>query len=786
MDSANNLLAAHSGFCLLCTAKTSLVCHRCGDFYCSKECQIKDWQRHRYICFSIPPLVHSTTLSVLAVAEPSSPLQSVSSEAIRKVEPEIKSELNINELQVDLNSQTSKESSCVATTPALLTSTILKECDKNNNASIVSENIPCTVNSNAIQKNADLTNKKNIVNSNETQKKADLANTQSIGINGTQKKTDLTTYRPPNAIMPPSGSIVCIAEFMSPNRCFVLDASKTAKDAYSKICEKVNLMGKEQPKKLKIKPHEYALVNINGRFHRVKAIGKQSFQPRLLFLDEGTVQIGKNTEFREISSELLKMPFCSLQVQLKDVPNFILNDEVNELLKQYLGHKFMATYTGNGPVELRHVDTQMSLNVRICEFCSNLNIFGKQSLSNKQISTDNLQVKKKETDSSENSTAQCQIPIESIKKQTNIEKANTKSQQPLTAESDSAKTDNLQAYNKDLILNKDRATGTSYDQSPKTNHDLNDVKLDSISITEQKQTNIEKVNPKSQQEVETDPVKTDNLQAYDKDLILNNDKAADISYDQCPKINHDLKEIKLDSQSLTDENDKENKNKFTQKIIEDLKIMMKSKEHSETTNSTMPPLQRQEINPPNDIPPPNRTPLLKPPFEVRRLNVSNKEGLNAIIVDNTNVSRGIVGAFDSIYSSDSSKVYSYLTDFKDSQPYKPILKEYIIAKYENSWYRAKVMEIKQNVYTVMYLEFTNVATVTEQDIRRYPTELTVPCNTSVCLIEGFPHRPTKRQIDYLEEKLQMNSRLHIDSVSYLQDMALIKCKALIDELNKYK
>jgi len=241
------------------------------------------------------------------------------------------------------------------------------------------------------------------------------------------------------------------------------------------------------------------------------------------------------------------------------------------------------------------------------------------------------------------------------------------------------------------VLNNDKVTGTSYEQNPKAIHNLNSAKLDSISKTEQKQTNIEKVNPKSQQEVQSDPVQTDNLQAYDKTYILNNDKAADTSYDQCPKTNHDVKEIKIDSKSLADENDKENMSKFTQNLIEDYKIRMKSKENSETTNSTMPPLQRQEINPPDDMPPPNHMPLLKPvrklvlvlncyvkffvfsqPFEIRRLNVSNKEGLDAIIVDKTNVSRGIIGAFDSIYTSDSSKVYSYLTNIKDSEPYKPM------------------------------------------------------------------------------------------------------------------
>lgn len=67
-------------------------------------------------------------------------------------------------------------------------------------------------------------------------------------------------------------------------------------------------------------------------------------------------------------------------------------------------------------------------------------------------------------------------------------------------------------------------------------------------------------------------------------------------------------------------------------------------------------------------------------------------------------------------------------------------KEYVIAKYENTWYRAKVLEVKKNqtesLYNVVYLEFTNVATLSEQNIRRYPADLTIPCHTNVCLIEG--------------------------------------------------
>lgn len=40
--------------CVFCKKDAALVCVRCGDFYCSKDCQKTDWPSHRYICFTMP------------------------------------------------------------------------------------------------------------------------------------------------------------------------------------------------------------------------------------------------------------------------------------------------------------------------------------------------------------------------------------------------------------------------------------------------------------------------------------------------------------------------------------------------------------------------------------------------------------------------------------------------------------------------------------------------------------------------------------------------------------
>ncbi|XP_030381807.1 uncharacterized protein LOC115629477 [Scaptodrosophila lebanonensis] len=45
------------GVCVFCLTATKRVCQKCADYYCSVECQHRDWPRHRYICFPMPNLV---------------------------------------------------------------------------------------------------------------------------------------------------------------------------------------------------------------------------------------------------------------------------------------------------------------------------------------------------------------------------------------------------------------------------------------------------------------------------------------------------------------------------------------------------------------------------------------------------------------------------------------------------------------------------------------------------------------------------------------------------------
>ncbi|KAL7727324.1 hypothetical protein ACLKA6_008608 [Drosophila palustris] len=48
--------------CVVCGNSSDLNCQRCGESYCNDVCQRKDWQRHKYFCSVMPPLVSAKPL----------------------------------------------------------------------------------------------------------------------------------------------------------------------------------------------------------------------------------------------------------------------------------------------------------------------------------------------------------------------------------------------------------------------------------------------------------------------------------------------------------------------------------------------------------------------------------------------------------------------------------------------------------------------------------------------------------------------------------------------------
>lgn len=52
-----------NGICKVCSTSTAFKCHQCEiTYYCSKNCQIEDWSKHKFECQPVPPLVKKKSL----------------------------------------------------------------------------------------------------------------------------------------------------------------------------------------------------------------------------------------------------------------------------------------------------------------------------------------------------------------------------------------------------------------------------------------------------------------------------------------------------------------------------------------------------------------------------------------------------------------------------------------------------------------------------------------------------------------------------------------------------
>ncbi|EDW81767.2 uncharacterized protein Dwil_GK10843 [Drosophila willistoni] len=305
------------GKCVLCANRAELTCQRCGDFYCSTNCQRRDWQRHRYICFPMPALVYPQAFSVHHIER-------------RKPDPETVP------LQID--------------------------ADKNN---IRPEGI--------IESQVSPTVRLQVISDKDDDLKSVSSNSDSVS-NNILKKTK-NTASPPKMTMPASHSVFYVNGFRSPNRCFIREASEKTDKAHASLLEKVNTLANNLPKLCRPK-YQYALAVYNGKLQRVEVLsGTNSL--RVLFLDMGVIEVRQANTVFEINDEIMSLPCYTQQVQLKGVSNYRMHNNVKQFLTQFEGKRFVGVYDNNNynQMELFHAETKNSLNEEIKVFCANEDVY---------------------------------------------------------------------------------------------------------------------------------------------------------------------------------------------------------------------------------------------------------------------------------------------------------------------------------------------------------------------------------------------------------------------------
>lgn len=103
---------------------------------------------------------------------------------------------------------------------------------------------------------------------------------------------------------------------------------------------------------------------------------------------------------------------------------------------------------------------------------------------------------------------------------------------------------------------------------------------------------------------------------------------------------------------------------------------------------------------------------------------------------------------------------------------------------------------------MVYIDFSNELELTSESIRRYPMSLTLPCCTSLCVIEGelrfntvfyiismiiliigLPEELSDDLIEFLEKKYGDFQKLTVDKVKIMEGVCFIESKELLKTLH---
>ncbi|XP_053946997.1 uncharacterized protein LOC128855822 [Anastrepha ludens] len=319
------------GECTTCLKAAICVCQRCGDFYCSPECQRKDWPRHRYICFPVPPLVH--------------PLMTASTDALYPVNNPL---LTVNQIpNVPLGSQ----------------------------QNVLYEMFNLNLGMNNLQFQQNWQNQNRIMNGlqqhpyqqhGQSNSKVSPQNANKV------QKSKEPTATVPVAELPKTNSRVILTGLRTPNRCYIRALSSEEDDDYLLNARKIDSYGKNAAPLSKIpKALSYAIAPLQGIMYRVQVqIVRNPDNIRVLFIDRGILATRRLSELREINDEILSLKQHTCLIPLRNVSNYVLNEKLAKQFNSFENLEFQIKYDRvEDGVELLYWQTGKSLNDEIEQLC---------------------------------------------------------------------------------------------------------------------------------------------------------------------------------------------------------------------------------------------------------------------------------------------------------------------------------------------------------------------------------------------------------------------------------
>ncbi|XP_036324340.1 uncharacterized protein LOC118737727 [Rhagoletis pomonella] len=359
------------GDCTACRKQAICVCQRCGDYYCSPECQRKDWQSHRYICFPIPPLVFPTAnLSPTMVHGGDQPLLTVNQMQLANVSvgnhtqtPNEMCNGNNFSQQHQMNSQYQQQQQY----------NFSQQHQMNSQYQQQQHNF-----SQQHQMNSQYQQQQHQMNS-QYQQQQQQRLSQNINKASPQNTNKVQKHKEPTATLPKvelpkTNSHVILTGLRTPNRGYIRALTPAENDEYLSNARKIDSYGKNAPAMSKMpKTHSYAIAPCEGVMYRVEVLMVRNPENiRVLFIDRGIVASRRLSELREITDEIILLKQHTCLIPLRNVSNYVLNEKLVKRFCTYEDLEFKVKYDRvEDGVELLYWQTEKSLNDEIEQFCKN-------------------------------------------------------------------------------------------------------------------------------------------------------------------------------------------------------------------------------------------------------------------------------------------------------------------------------------------------------------------------------------------------------------------------------
>uniref|UniRef100_A0A1B0FL72 MYND-type domain-containing protein n=1 Tax=Glossina morsitans morsitans TaxID=37546 RepID=A0A1B0FL72_GLOMM len=533
--------------------------------------------------------------------------------------------------------------------------------------------------------------------------------------------------------LPKHGSCVILITFRTPNRCYVRSSNPSDVEAYTLLLKKVEQYGKTAPQLKNARIDGYAIALRGQTFHRVQIVSRNENRYRVHFIDHGNMEYRTLKELLEINDEILNLPRYASCVQLHNVKRSVGLENFSKKFAPFDNKEFKIFYVREDMeiplVNLHHWQSNKSLNEEIAKLISD-------GIKPKEVSGSSESNGCKEKDFRQEENAQIAENSNHIKRPYNAMKVRDDTTNTAIH---ALPADKVQNGNSDVEILKSETSDFAEEENAQIAENSNHIKR-----------------PYNAMKVKDDTTNTA-IHALPADKVQNGNSDVEILKSATGDVVAVTKELKHDEKG----------NKKGDSLLSKGAVPKRA----------MPTIVSKQSD--------GR--CMNPPFKVNKLSMDAKD-FNVVVLDNGTINFGYVGCIPQAGLATLRELQTYLVkEYKDDgKSYEPKINEYCLAYYDTEWYRAKVIENHiEDEYTVYYIDFANELTVRSKDIRRYPKDLTIDCNTNLCLIAGLPSEMEDEQIEFLREQLHFYSVHKVDYVIEVdEDLVIIRCDDLLTKMKE--